>query len=94
MRWIEDRLEALQASAHGRGQNQRIRLVADAAGRILALEASIDADIGGYPHTGEFVPEMTGWVISGPYKIPRLHVRIRSVVTTRADRVVPGSRKA
>ncbi|MGH2735798.1 MAG: xanthine dehydrogenase family protein molybdopterin-binding subunit [Actinomycetota bacterium] len=81
VRWIEDRREAFQAATHGRGQTQRLRLAADREGRILALEAVIDADIGAYPHTGEFVPTMTGWVGSGPYRIPRLHVTTRSVVT-------------
>src|SRR5918992_1327186 len=81
VRWIEHRLEALQGSTHGRGQNQRLRLAATAAGRILALEASIDADVGAYPHTGTLVPSMTGWVLSGPYRIPRIHARVRAVVT-------------
>jgi carbon-monoxide dehydrogenase large subunit len=81
VRWIEDRLEALQGSTHGRGQNQRLRLAATAAGRILALEASIDADVGAYPHTGTLVPSMTGWLLSGSYQIPHIYARVRSVVT-------------
>ena len=81
VRWIEDRREAFQAATHGRGQSQRLRLAADYGGRMLALEATIDADIGAYPHTGEFVSSMTGWTMSGAYKIPRIHVRTRSVVT-------------
>lgn len=81
VRWIEDRREALQGATHGRGQSQSLRLGADAAGRMLALEALIDADIGAYPHTGAFVPSMTGWVLSGPYRIPNLYARARSVAT-------------
>jgi aerobic carbon-monoxide dehydrogenase large subunit len=81
VRWIEDRREALHGATHGRGQTQRLRLAADGAGRMLALEALIDADIGAYPQTGAFVPSMTGWVLSGPYKIPNLYARVRSVVT-------------
>jgi aerobic carbon-monoxide dehydrogenase large subunit len=81
VRWIEDRREALQGATHGRGQNQRLRLAADERGGMLALEALIDADVGAYPHTGEFVPSMTGWVISGPYRIPHLYARVRSIVT-------------
>jgi carbon-monoxide dehydrogenase large subunit len=81
VRWVEDRREALQGSTHGRGQNQRLRLAADADGRILAVEALIDADVGAYPHTGTLVPSMTGWVLSGPYRIPRIHARVRAVVT-------------
>jgi aerobic carbon-monoxide dehydrogenase large subunit len=83
IRWIEDRREALQGATHGRSQRQRLRLAADYSGRILAVEALIDADVGAYPHTGGFVPSMTGWVLSGAYRIPRLYARIRSVVTNR-----------
>jgi aerobic carbon-monoxide dehydrogenase large subunit len=84
VRWIEERREALAGASHGRGQNQRLRVAADHDGRLLALEALIDADIGAYPHTGGFIPGMTGWVISGPYRIPQIYTRIRSVVTNRA----------
>lgn len=83
VRWIEDRREAFAGATHGRGQTQRLRLAADEAGRILAFEALIDADIGAYPHTGDFVPSMTAWVMSGAYEIPRLYVRTRSIVTNR-----------
>jgi carbon-monoxide dehydrogenase large subunit len=81
VRWIEDRREALAGSTHGRGQTQRVRLAADESGNLLALEAEIDADIGAYPHTGELIVANTGLMLSGPYTIPRVHVRVRAVVT-------------
>ena len=81
VRWIEDRREAFAGATHGRGQTQRLRIAADLDGNLLALDALVDADIGAYPHTGEFVPAMTGWMLSGPYEIGRLHARIRSIVT-------------
>jgi carbon-monoxide dehydrogenase large subunit len=84
VRWIEDRAEALTAATHGRDQHARIRLAADETGQILALDAEIDADIGAYPHTGAFLPDMTCWVIAGQYATPRLHVRARSVLTNKA----------
>jgi len=81
VRWIEDRREAFSGATHGRGQTQRLRLAADDDGNLLALEAEIDADIGAYPHTGELIGANTGWILSGPYTIPRVHVRVRAVVT-------------
>ncbi|MPZ90135.1 MAG: molybdopterin-dependent oxidoreductase [Actinobacteria bacterium] len=81
VRWIEDRREAFAGATHGRGQTQRLRLAADREGNLLALEALVDADIGAYPHTGEFIAANTGWMLSGPYTIPHLHVRVRAVVT-------------
>ena len=81
VRWVEDRGEALGASTHGRGQRTRLRLGLDGEGRFLALEAEILADVGAYPHTGSFIPDLTAWNMSGPYRIPALHVRVRTVVT-------------
>jgi carbon-monoxide dehydrogenase large subunit len=84
VRWIEDRTEALTAATHGRDQTGRIRLAADTDGRILALDAQIDANVGAYPDFGDFISELTTWVMSGQYAIPRLHVRTRSIVTNKA----------
>jgi carbon-monoxide dehydrogenase large subunit len=84
VRWLEDRAESLTGPPHGRGQNQRVRMAADADGRILAYELHIDADVGGYPHTGSFVPMATSMMATGAYAIPRVHVRARTVVTNTA----------
>jgi CO/xanthine dehydrogenase Mo-binding subunit len=82
VRWIEDRYEALVASTHGRGQVTRVRLGLDSGGRFRALDADILADVGAYPHTGDFIGVMSGWMMSGTYVIPSVHVRARGVVTT------------
>jgi carbon-monoxide dehydrogenase large subunit len=84
VRWLEDRAESLTGPPHGRGQNQRVRMAADAYGRILAYELEIDADVGGYPHTGSFVPMATSMMATGAYAIPQVHVRARAVVTNTA----------
>jgi carbon-monoxide dehydrogenase large subunit len=84
VRWIEDRSESLTAATHGRDQHARVRIGADETGRVLALDADIVADVGAYPHTGGFIPDMTCWVLAGPYAIPRLHLRARGVVTNKA----------
>lgn len=84
IRWIEDREEALVASARGRGQSQRLRIAAAADGRILALEAELEAGIGGYPHVGDMIPINTAHMMSGAYSIPHVSVRVRSIVTNTA----------
>ncbi len=81
VRWLEDRREALTAATHGRAQTLRVRLAADRRGRFLALDAELDSDVGAYPDHGDFVPGMTMWVMSGPYRIPRIRIRQRSIVT-------------
>lgn len=81
VRWVEDRSEVMHGHTHGRGQNQRVRLAADREGRMLALKTEVDADIGGYPHTGDAVPSYSMGMVQGAYDIPRLHTRFRTVVT-------------
>lgn len=87
IRWLEDRQEAFQAHGHGRGQTQRLRLGADADGRIVAVEALVDADVGAYPQSGSFIPNNTGLLLSGAYAIPRLYSRIRTMVGNTAPTV-------
>ncbi|TDE58848.1 aldehyde oxidase [Nonomuraea mesophila] len=84
VRWCEDRAEAMLAGPRGRGQDQRVRLAADADGTFLAYELLIDAGVGAYPHTGAFVPMMTGAMSTGAYRTPRVHTRVRCVATTSA----------
>ena len=81
IRWVEDRRESFISSTHGRGQTQRVRLAANHEGQLLAMDASIDADVGAYPHTGAIVPLFTALVMSGPYRIPAISVTTRSIVT-------------
>lgn len=81
VRWIEDRRESFLSASSGRGQNQRVRLAADATGRLLAAEVELDGDAGAYPHIGALVPTFTTTVLSGPYRIPKMSVRVRSIVT-------------
>ncbi|MEV1175548.1 xanthine dehydrogenase family protein molybdopterin-binding subunit, partial [Nonomuraea sp. NPDC049784] len=84
VRWCEDRAEAMLAGPRGRGQTQRVRLAADDDGAFLAYELLIDAGIGAYPHTGAFVPMMTGAMSTGAYRTPRVHTRVRCVLTNTA----------
>ncbi|MEQ4721415.1 xanthine dehydrogenase family protein molybdopterin-binding subunit [Nonomuraea sp. B19D2] len=84
VRWCEDRAEAMLAGPRGRGQTQRVRLAADEDGAFLAYELLTEADIGAYPHTGAFVPMMTGAMSTGAYRTPRVHTRVRCVLTNTA----------
>ncbi|MEU6779944.1 xanthine dehydrogenase family protein molybdopterin-binding subunit [Nonomuraea angiospora] len=84
VRWCEDRAEAMLAGPRGRGQHQRVRLAADEDGAFLAYELLVDADIGAYPHIGAFVPMMTGAMSTGAYRTPRVHTRVRCVLTNTA----------
>lgn len=81
VRWIEDRRESMLVATRGRGQDQTVRLAADADGRLLAYALSIDADVGAYPHLGAGLPMQTAWMAAGAYITPRIHATLRSVLT-------------
>ncbi|MEO3858767.1 xanthine dehydrogenase family protein molybdopterin-binding subunit [Acrocarpospora sp. B8E8] len=81
VRWIEDRMESMLTATRGRGQDQRVRLAADADGQLLAYELTIDADVGAYPHLGVSLPMQTARMATGPYRTPRVYATVRSVLT-------------
>ncbi len=83
VRWVEDRTEALTASSRGRGQDQRVRIAADADGRFLAIDLEVDADVGAHP-LGAALPGQTGLAASEAYAVPEVHARVRSLLTTTA----------
>jgi carbon-monoxide dehydrogenase large subunit len=82
VRWVEDRAEALSTATRGRGQDQWVRLAATPDGKLLGYELLIDAPVGAYPHTGDMIPAMTGVMSAGCYATPRVHARVRTVLTT------------
>jgi carbon-monoxide dehydrogenase large subunit len=82
IRWIEDRAESLLSATRGRGQDQRVRLAADADGHLLAYELKIDADVGAYPQLGSGLPMQTARMATGAYLTPLVHATVRSVLTT------------
>ncbi|WP_157520448.1 xanthine dehydrogenase family protein molybdopterin-binding subunit [Herbidospora daliensis] len=81
VRWVEDRRESLLVATRGRGQDQHVRLAADAEGRLLAYELTVEADVGAYPHLGVAFPMQTAWMATGPYTTPKVHATVRSLLT-------------
>ncbi|MFJ2296992.1 xanthine dehydrogenase family protein molybdopterin-binding subunit [Streptomyces sp. NPDC087894] len=81
VRWIEDRLESMLAATRGRGQDQHVRLAADAEGRLLAYELKMKADVGAYPHLGVVLPMQTASMATGAYTTPKVHATLTSVLT-------------
>ena len=73
VRWTEDRQENLTASFHGHEQRYQVRAAFDEQGRILALDAEIECDIGAYsafPFTCAVEPLMAATELPGVYKVP------------------------
>ncbi len=69
VKWIEDRRENLIAAPHSRNERARVRVAVDADGRIQAMTADSQVDLGACPAAGS---GMDYQLLPGPYKIPRL----------------------
>ncbi|HEX3176704.1 MAG TPA: xanthine dehydrogenase family protein molybdopterin-binding subunit [Methylomirabilota bacterium] len=84
VQWIEDRREHLMAANHSRQQWHETEMGFDAGGRLVALIDRFITDMGGYIRThGVLVPELTGALLPGPYRIPHYLSEIRCVLTNK-----------
>jgi len=81
VRWVETRSESFLTMTQGRGQVQEVELAADRQGRISGLKVRVTQDAGAYPNNGGFLPHFTGMMVSGVYRIPKIHYAWRSVLT-------------
>jgi carbon-monoxide dehydrogenase large subunit len=80
VRWSETRSESMLSLTHGRAQVQFLEVGARRDGTVVGLRAELLADMGAYP-VGAFLPTTTNEMLCGPYTIPRVACRGRSVVT-------------
>jgi carbon-monoxide dehydrogenase large subunit len=81
VRWTETRSENLVAMHHGRAQRTAFRLGGGRDGTIKALRLDILQDAGAYPGIGAFLPRLTALMSSGVYRIPKIEIDIKAVVT-------------
>jgi aerobic carbon-monoxide dehydrogenase large subunit len=88
LKWVEDRVENFLGAYQGRGVEASVELALDADGRILAVRASILADLGAYllPTTA-IPPHTTAMLMTGCYDIPVAAVSVRGA---RTDKVPTG----
>jgi len=82
---LEDRLESFTATGQSRELEMDIELAAKADGTILGLRADIATVLGGALGTVGIGP---GWLamtmLTGPYRIPNVDVKLTGVLTNRA----------
>ena len=82
VRWIAERSEGLISDTHAREQMVEAELALDRDGRILALRAQIDVNVGAYLATVALVPgTQTMVMLSGMYRIPTIRAVTRSIFT-------------
>lgn len=80
VRWVEDRLEHVVATTHGRGQICDMEAAVEADGTITALRMRVLADLGAYP-LAPGLPDLTTAMAVGVYKIPNVDLEATSVYT-------------
>ena len=78
--WLEGRIEHMTATTHGRGQVGEFSCAVRADGTVEALRFHIVADIGAYPMAAG-LPNLTGMMAVGVYKIPVIDGTIDCVYT-------------
>ncbi len=84
VKWIEDRREHLLATNHARDTECELEIACAADGAILALRGRACADIGAYIRTnGATAARNVAQVLSGPYRIPNIHIEISLVATNK-----------
>jgi aerobic carbon-monoxide dehydrogenase large subunit len=84
VKWIEERSENFLGAYQGRGVVCEAELALDAEGRMLALKASLIADLGAYVWTSTPVAGHTaGTLMVGAYDIPAASVTVRGKRTNK-----------
>ena len=83
VKWAESRSESSMASHHGRDQLQRIKIAADADGRIRGLSVDLLANMGAYLKiVGPGIPLLGAFMYNAIYKMDALSFRCTGVFTT------------
>jgi carbon-monoxide dehydrogenase large subunit len=82
--WVEDRREHLMATNHSRQQVHDVEIGVTPEGTIVGLRDRFIADLGAYVRThGVIVPELTGALLPGPYRIPNYECDALCVLTNK-----------
>ncbi len=81
VKWVETRSENLLDMCHGRDQVQRVSLAATSDGIVTGVDLDVTVDAGAYPTFGHRMPHFTMIMATGPYAIPNVRFRGRSVAT-------------
>src|SRR3989449_3727586 len=84
VKWTEDRRENLLASNHSREMDCEIEIACEKDGTILALRGRAWVDMGAYMRAnGSIPPRNVAQFLSGPYRIPNIHVESSALLTNK-----------
>jgi carbon-monoxide dehydrogenase large subunit len=84
VRWEEERGENLIAALHAREETIVTRAAVASDGRILALDARIEADFGAYCFfPANYMARVVAMILPGPYRIPAYAYDVSVFLTTK-----------
>jgi carbon-monoxide dehydrogenase large subunit len=84
VKWIEDRRENLLATNHARDAECELEIACARDGTILGLRGQAFTDLGAYLRTvGATASRNIAQVMSGPYRIPNIHVDVALLMTNK-----------
>jgi aerobic carbon-monoxide dehydrogenase large subunit len=84
VKWIEDRRENLMATNHARDAECELEIACASDGTILGLRGRAATDLGAYLRTvGATASRNIAQVMSGPYRIPHVHVDVSLLMTNK-----------
>ena len=82
VKWTADRSDHFVADAHGRDNLAKAEVAMDAQGRFLAMRFDVIGNLGAYlSQYGPYIPYLGTTMLTGVYKTPVIHVRVRGVYT-------------
>jgi CO/xanthine dehydrogenase Mo-binding subunit len=82
--WIEDRAENLKAMNQSRQQNHRVKIGVKQDGTIMAMDAEILFDMGGYTRTHGGTPAISASaMLRGPFRIKNYRCNVFCVLTNK-----------
>ncbi len=87
VRWIEDRTENLLAGTHAHDTRVSVRVAVDSDGRVQAIDADVESDVGAYsvwPGTATVEPGSAAASLFGPYAFEALRFRVRAVASNKS----------
>ncbi len=86
VKWVEDRLENLSATAFARDYHMTTELAATREGKILGLRCHVLADHGAFDSCADPTKWPAGFfnIVTGSYDIPAAHVAVDGVYTNKA----------
>jgi carbon-monoxide dehydrogenase large subunit len=76
LKWIEDRREHFVGAVHERDQYWTIEIAVDDKGHVLGIRGRLFHDQGAYAFQDVNLPYNSASGVSGPYKVPALHMDV------------------